>query len=114
MAALLAASGNTLKVWDLSQAAGQEFIFEKWPGGPADSVAFSQDSRTIVTTTHTDNQGFVEFWDIQKGVTCRAWTFPGPVRTAAFAPDDRHVATANGNGTVYILVSPEFASKQAE
>ncbi|HVS38536.1 MAG TPA: SUMF1/EgtB/PvdO family nonheme iron enzyme, partial [Gemmataceae bacterium] len=28
---------------------------------------------------------------------------PGPVLSVAFAPDGRHLATANGNGTVYIL-----------
>jgi hypothetical protein len=33
----------------------------------------------------------------------REWTLPGVVHDVAFAPDGRHLATANGNGSVYIL-----------
>ena len=28
---------------------------------------------------------------------------PGPAQKVVFAPDGRHIATANANGTVYIL-----------
>jgi WD40 repeat protein/serine/threonine protein kinase len=34
------------------------------------------------------------------------WQMPGPVYDVKFAPDGRHLATANANGTVYILRLP--------
>jgi formylglycine-generating enzyme required for sulfatase activity len=37
------------------------------------------------------------------GATLREWHLPCPVHSVAFAADGRHLATANANGTVYIL-----------
>ncbi len=34
------------------------------------------------------------------------WELPGPVQALALARDGRHVATANSNGTVYVLRLP--------
>ena len=31
------------------------------------------------------------------------WQIRGPIQGLAFAADGRHLASANGNGTVYIL-----------
>ena len=33
----------------------------------------------------------------------KEWHFPGPVHGVTFAPDSRHLAVANGNGTIYLL-----------
>jgi WD40 repeat protein len=32
-----------------------------------------------------------------------SWSFPGPVNSLAFTPEGRHLLTANGNSTVYVL-----------
>jgi hypothetical protein len=42
------------------------------------------------------------------------WRLPGPVYDLAFASDGRHIATANGNGTVYILRLPAPATKDGK
>jgi hypothetical protein len=42
-------------------------------------------------------------WDATTTRRLYEWTFPGPVYALAFAPDSRHLATANGSGTAYIL-----------
>ena len=41
--------------------------------------------------------------DMPAGKKEKEWQFPGPVHGLAFAPDSRHLAVANGNGTIYIL-----------
>ena len=37
------------------------------------------------------------------GKFLREWTFPGKVHRVLFAPDGRHLVTANTNGTLYVL-----------
>ena len=50
-----------------------------------------------------DRDGGVILWDGQSGERLRAWRLPGAVNAVAWAPDSRHLALANGNGTIYIL-----------
>jgi WD40 repeat protein len=45
----------------------------------------------------------VSIHDTTTGLPLLSWQFTGPVHMASFAPDGRHLATANGNGTIYIL-----------
>jgi WD40 repeat protein len=47
--------------------------------------------------------GRIIVWDVAAGDKFREWHLPGPVWDIAFAADGRHLATANGNGTVYVL-----------
>jgi WD40 repeat protein len=48
--------------------------------------------------------GKLVLWQVGRlKTTSRAWQLPGPVHGVAIAPDGRHAATANANGTVYIL-----------
>lgn len=47
--------------------------------------------------------GIVLVWNPSTGKRHFQWKFPGDVKALAFAPDGRHLATANTNGTVYIL-----------
>lgn len=46
--------------------------------------------------------GKVVVWDAA-GKKIRAWQMPGPIYGIAFSDDGRHLATANANGTAYIL-----------
>jgi WD40 repeat protein len=39
----------------------------------------------------------------RSGQALNSWRFPGAIRDLAVAVDGRHLATANSNGTVYIL-----------
>ena len=52
------------------------------------------------------DQNIVEYavvvWKLATSEVFR-WPMPGIVQHIAFAPDDRHLALGNGNGTVYIL-----------
>jgi hypothetical protein len=46
---------------------------------------------------------------LRDGTSCakrHEWQLPGEVNRLAFFPDGRHLATANGNGTVYVLRLP--------
>lgn len=44
--------------------------------------------------------------DPHTGKTKYKWDTPGPINAASLSPDGRYLATANGNGTVYILQLP--------
>jgi hypothetical protein len=56
---------------------------------------------SVLASTAEDRR--VVLWDPVARAKRREWTLPGVVHDVAFAPDSRHLATANGNGTVYIL-----------
>jgi WD40 repeat protein len=49
------------------------------------------------------HDGRIILWDVAKQAKVREWQMPGPVLAVGFAPDGRHLAAANGNGTVYVL-----------
>ncbi len=50
-----------------------------------------------------DVSGRVRWWRLGPNPHAGELRMPGPVRGLAFAPDGRHLATANGNGTVYVV-----------
>jgi formylglycine-generating enzyme required for sulfatase activity len=90
--------------------------------GDLQGLAVSPDGKALVSAAL---DGRVMLWDPATGAKLREWQLPGPVHAVAFANDGRHLATANGNGTVYILridtrradaaplaVSPEQAKQQ--
>jgi WD40 repeat protein len=47
--------------------------------------------------------GLIVLWDAKTGETLWDWQLPGSVSGLAAASDGKHLATANSNGTVYIL-----------
>lgn len=71
------------------------------------SLAYSPDGQWLAGT-QTD--GRVLVWNTASG-EARAWKLPGPVAAVAFAPDSRHLATGNGNGTIYLLRLAEAPKK---
>ncbi len=76
-----------------------------WPGNaqtynPLASLAYAADG-SMIASCATDN--YVSFWDVQTGTKRNEIRYPGPVRDLRFAPDGRHLATGNSNGTIYIL-----------
>jgi WD40 repeat protein len=50
--------------------------------------------------------GKVWVWDTESRIMKYKWQMPGSVHSVAFAPDSRHIATANGDGSAYILHLP--------
>jgi WD40 repeat protein len=73
---------------------------------PADptAVVFSQDGKKLAAA---GKDGKVIVWNMATTRRLHEWAFPGPVYGLAFAPDNRHLATANANGTAYILSMKE-------
>ncbi|HUG91991.1 MAG TPA: M56 family metallopeptidase [Planctomycetaceae bacterium] len=67
------------------------------------ALAFDSAGRTLATT---GNDGQVRLWDPRTGrllQTLKLGPSGGLIRQVAFAGDGRHLVTANGNGTVWVL-----------
>ena len=95
------ADGN-IHFWDLGS--GELRRTAKSADGVT-SIAMSEDGRLLASS----HRGSVMIWDAQSGVERHRWQIGpahGLVRQVMFSPEGRHVATANGNGTVYILRLP--------
>jgi hypothetical protein len=76
-------------------------------------VAVTPDGKII----SADSVGLVRVWQRQgKGLdrweVVGEWELPGPVWALALARDGKHVATANSDGTVYILRLPAPAPRK--
>jgi serine/threonine protein kinase/WD40 repeat protein len=70
----------------------------------ARKVLFSPDGQRFACLRRDQE---VTVWAVHPVVEAKKplyrWRFPGPVSHLAWAPDGRHLATANGNGTIYVL-----------
>ncbi|MCI0682014.1 MAG: protein kinase [Gemmataceae bacterium] len=98
------ASGShdfTVKLW--YPAAGSELRTLTGHSSYVQSVAFGPDGKTLVSASF---DGRIIFRELATGAHLHEWQLPGTVLAVAFAADGRHLATANGNGTVYILRLP--------
>jgi WD40 repeat protein len=106
----LANGDGTFPVWSLAQGAPRLVATlrgrEPNPAiGGVKQLAFAADGRRLLAAS---NDRLI-VWDIASGKTLDSLRLPGGVFgfDAAFAPDGRHIITANSNGTVYILRLPE-------
>lgn len=91
---------GTVRLWNLDAAEPRQRIFpRKHPYGVT-VLAAAPDGKTAVSS---GADGRIILWEMASASSLRQWQLPGPVFGAAFAHDGRHLATANGNGTVYIL-----------
>jgi WD40 repeat protein len=75
---------------------------------PVTSLAFVPDGEGLVSA---GEDGQVILHGPRSGQPLHAWRFPGAVRNVAVAVDGRHLATANANGTVYVLRLRTFSGK---
>jgi WD40 repeat protein len=41
--------------------------------------------------------------EVPSGNRVKEWSLPGPIEGVAFAPDGRHLALGNANGTIYVM-----------
>jgi WD40 repeat protein/serine/threonine protein kinase len=97
-------SGKPAVLW------GQNFL-KVWEGGPemwsalegvsgtARSASLSHDGKLLAVST--ENRLLVKDLASRKNVLDTA--VPGPIGGLAFAPDDKTLYTANGNGTMYMV-----------
>jgi WD40 repeat protein/serine/threonine protein kinase len=91
---------GTLRLWDLTGAEPCERAVlwaHRRPAGVL-SAAFAPDGQSFFSASA---DGRVIHWT--SAVQPKEWHLPGPVHSLAVSPDGRYLATANGNGTVYIL-----------
>jgi WD40 repeat protein len=97
--ALSGSEDGSVRLWDLGKGQKQNpraFV------GLSDKVevAYAPDG-TKVAASSVD--GKVIVWDVQTQRKVQRWEMPGAVYGIAFAADSRHLLTANGDGTAYIL-----------
>jgi WD40 repeat protein len=95
---------GSLKLWDLRGGVEQlSFAHDRslsW-------VAYSPDGDTLAVAHHG---GKVILYDTRRraaGATLAVGPPFGIISQVVFSPEGRHIATANGNGTVYLLRLPE-------
>jgi WD40 repeat protein len=70
--------------------------------GQCSALAFSRDDKKLAAVG-SNLDSWLTVWDVASGKKLHEWRFPREVHGFAFAPDGQHLATANANGTVYIL-----------
>jgi WD40 repeat protein len=89
-----------VRLWNV--AGGSPRKLEPLPGhtAPVQAVAFAPNGQLLATA---DDEGRLILWDPNGGKNLQDWRLPGTITALVFAPDSRHLAIGNGNGTVYIL-----------
>jgi WD40 repeat protein len=91
-----------VRLWDVSGTEPKMRPLLKWHSGGVFSVAFAPDGQTLASASW----GPIILWDVASGAKRHEWQLPSAVEGVTFAADGRHLAAANGNGTVYILRLP--------
>jgi len=110
---ITAANDGQVRIWDISSRNLAKLEPKKTIAAhkqPIVALAVSPDSKRFVTIS-ADNTAVL--WDIESGKELRGWTFKSApnfkkalLRNVAFAPDGKHVVTANINAALYMLECP--------
>jgi WD40 repeat protein len=95
---LVAGSGTALVLWDLSGPAPVQRRTLPCQG-VVRALAFAPDG----TLVSSEGAGRLTVWNLADPTHSPTLQLPGPVGGLAFAFDSRHLATANANGTAYVL-----------
>lgn len=67
------------------------------------TLQFSRDGTQLLSG---DGRGRVTLWDVKEARVAKRWSLPGWIWDVKFSGDERLIATANYNGTVYLLRAP--------
>jgi WD40 repeat protein len=101
----VADDGWDISLWDLAspipvrRAVLRGHQLQGW-SGILRSFAFSPDGSRLASTAQDRR---LILWDTASGALLRQWQLPVEPGQVAFAPDGRHVATGNSNGTIYLF-----------
>ena len=90
--------GQTV-LWDVSGSQPVEKVRLEGKIHGLNTLTFAPDEKTLAGAFGEQ----MVLWDTTTGRRLRTWNFTTRVHHLAFAPDGRHLVTANGNGTVFIL-----------
>ena len=88
-----------IKVWAINASEP----LHTWNTGGKAYLAAAPDSSRFATYSF---DGTVALWDLATGKSLRRWDLKFGVRNVIFMPDGKHIATANDNGTIYLLDLP--------
>jgi WD40 repeat protein len=101
---------DTLRLWDVGTRRMRYGFLSSSPQGISPnhwsevmSVCYSPDGSQIATTGF---DGIIRIWPAGGGVVqheIRICQPGGRINQVEFTPDGRHLVTANGNGTIYVL-----------
>jgi WD40 repeat protein/serine/threonine protein kinase len=89
---------HSVRIWNLATGRERHTLTEH--KAPIYSTLFAPDGQWLASA---GADGRVILWDPSSGAKFREWQLPGPIHGIAVASDGRHIVTANGNGTAYIL-----------
>jgi WD40 repeat protein len=101
MTLISADSDGEIKVWDLGKPEPvRSFRSSVDKGG---GLAIGADANRLASF---NGSGVVELWDLTTGKSLRRWETRLGIHTLAFVPGGKFLATANANGTIYLLDLP--------
>lgn len=90
--------GRTIVLWDLTN--GKEIRRFCGHTGPVLGLAFSSDSRRVLSTGFSRGDSTIQLWDVQTGqnlLTLKGHS--GPVYRAMFSPDDKFAVSCSSDRT---------------
>jgi len=96
------ADPGLIQIWDLSQPEQKPCVLK----GHDDAVLAVATTKDGTMFASADQRGKIILWDLTTRLQVHEWIFPGPILDLAFSMDSQTLATANANGTVYILRKP--------
>jgi serine/threonine protein kinase/WD40 repeat protein len=91
---------NHLHTFVLDALSGKEKLTVRPSSDMFMHATLSGDGKLLAAA---ESDGRLMVWDIAAGKELRQVTLPGPAGRLAFAADNRHLVTANSNGTIYVL-----------
>jgi WD40 repeat protein len=93
-----------IKIWDLKKREAVKTFTAHKTG--LLGIVISPDGSRFVTASPTGAGAEVKLWETDSGKELRSWDMPSSVRSMTFTPDSKHVVTANGDTTLYLLELP--------
>ncbi len=91
---------GAVHLWDMEKSQGAQLRTFAGIVTQISSVAWAVDQKAVAASS---SKGRVFVWETDSGKVLGEWQMPGAVHGVAFLPDGRHLLTANGNGTAYVL-----------